>query len=289
MISDRDRLIQSRKDAMKNACNRLALTPAEAMKWLSWLMTPRDPGNIPMTLRMYDQNTASTIIAPCYVGSGFSGSLYFIEGDMISFAQKVSKSERVVLLNMANAFIPGGGFMSGARAQEEQLCHRSSLFLSLKVAKKEGIYPILCGLSLLTRNVTLFLDSEFRSTDPTKMCVVSVAAKHYKSREDAFADGELKTYLKKAWKAVIGGAALSHASVLVVSALGCGAFNNPPAVVGECLAEILREKINFGEVRKICVVVMEDHNSNGENVSTLWRALDDASVADGKFKPIQTN
>lgn len=41
------------------------------------------------------------------------------------------EDKRVCVLNFANAYIPGGGVLKGYSAQEEELCRRSSLHLSL--------------------------------------------------------------------------------------------------------------------------------------------------------------
>jgi uncharacterized protein (TIGR02452 family) len=44
----------------------------------------------------------------------------------------VSQGGRTIALNFANGVVPGGGFLSGARAQEEVLCRSSSLFHTLE-------------------------------------------------------------------------------------------------------------------------------------------------------------
>ncbi len=44
----------------------------------------------------------------------------------------VNQGFRVLALNFANGIHPGGGFLGGARAQEEVLCRSSALFLTLE-------------------------------------------------------------------------------------------------------------------------------------------------------------
>ncbi len=65
-------------------------------------------------------------------------SNYFcINKDSFSAALSIKErkpDERVLVLNFANPVNPGGGVRRGARAQEEDLCRKSSLLLALEDA-----------------------------------------------------------------------------------------------------------------------------------------------------------
>lgn len=48
-------------------------------------------------------------------------------------------AQGILILNLANPVHPGGGVRNGARAQEEDLCRKSSLLLSLESKEARGI------------------------------------------------------------------------------------------------------------------------------------------------------
>ncbi len=54
--------------------------------------------------------------------------------------QDPDKDERVLVLNLANPVNKGGGVRRGARAQEEDLCRKSSLLISLEGPKAASYY-----------------------------------------------------------------------------------------------------------------------------------------------------
>ena len=69
--------------------------------------------------------------------------------DSFTLARKQYESEflfrgdgkkEVLVLNFANPVNPGGGVRNGAKAQEEDLCRKSSLLLSLESEKAEAYY-----------------------------------------------------------------------------------------------------------------------------------------------------
>ena len=50
---------------------------------------------------------------------------------------------------------------------------------------------------------------------------------------------------------------------LVLGALGCGAFRNPPMHTAELFREVMQEPEFCGVFRHICLAIKEDHNSRG--------------------------
>jgi len=50
---------------------------------------------------------------------------------------------------------------------------------------------------------------------------------------------------------------------LVLSALGCGAFHNPPAEVAQIFREVLQEPEFANQFDHIIFAIIDDHNAHG--------------------------
>ncbi|KAH6880144.1 hypothetical protein B0T10DRAFT_149121 [Thelonectria olida] len=167
---------------------------------------------------------------------------------------------RVAVLNMANASVPGGGWLKGARAQEEALCYRSSLSLSLH----RRYYPWQQRMGIYSPDVVIIRSDQdsghqllVPSVVPKDLPVVSVLSvaaircpptdrvriqtqnglveKHLYSKPS---DRELT---KSKMRLCLRMAAHHNHGLLVLGALGCGAFGNPPKEVANCWLEVLHE------------------------------------------------
>ena len=51
---------------------------------------------------------------------------------LVAAKEIVDKGMKVAVLNFANPIEPGGGFLSGSRAQEESLCRSSALYHTIR-------------------------------------------------------------------------------------------------------------------------------------------------------------
>ena len=69
---------------------------------------------------------------------GTKGASFFVvNADSFEAARGL---ERPLVMNFANAHRPGGGFLNGARAQEESLCRCSTLYKSISSDKAREMY-----------------------------------------------------------------------------------------------------------------------------------------------------
>lgn len=60
--------------------------------------------------------------------------------EQFSYDLKRKGAKPILVLNLANPVNPGGGVRRGAKAQEEDLCRKSSLLLSLEGVKAKPYY-----------------------------------------------------------------------------------------------------------------------------------------------------
>ena len=198
----------------------------------------------------------------------------------------------VLILNMANAYHPGGGWLNGALAQEEALCYRSSLSFTLKnkyypIPEAGGIYsPTVLVIRESMAQGHNLLDLSKPDDLPVVSCV-SVAAIRgpYMVKDsrgvDRYYYAKDRETMKEKMRVVLRIAAVGKHSVLVLGALGCGAFGNPRVEVVQCWKDVFREtEFGGGWWETVVFAVMEKkEDKDGEgNFGVFWRGLDGIEV-----------
>ena len=185
------------------------------------------------------------------------------------------------MLNLADLYTPGGLVEYGSGAQEENLCRRSNLILSLYQFSQARIrqYPDL-GLvqhadqyPMDERNggvysgiVTFFRGPESEGSlleeTPHNIPVISVAAL---SGPRIGSDGmmlpqETEITLEKMRTIFRIGMANFHDS-LVLSAMGCGAFANPPAHIAKLFHQVIEEDEFKNAFRLIDFAILDGYRT----------------------------
>ena len=196
-----------------------------------------------------------------------------------NFSRRASVSTKkgivrpVAVLNLASERSPGGGWQNGTLAQEESLCYRSSLYLSLH----RSYYPFHSLSAIHSPSVVLIRDGMSRghtlltkSEHPLNLpvtSVISVAAlrrPHLSDDRKTFHSAWQRSETKRKIRLTLRLAALQGHTRLVLGALGCGVFANPPKEVADCFLEVLREQeFQGGWWEEIAFAVLD--NARGEN------------------------
>lgn len=182
------------------------------------------------------------------------------------------------VLNMASRRNPGGGVATGAGAQEETLFRRTNLFRSLyqfaPYSEQYGIksshhqYPLDRNFGgIYTPDAIYFRDSEQKGyallDNPISLSFITVAGMN---RPDLTADGMIADHhvepIKNKIRTIFRiGLAHEHDS-LVLGALGCGAFHNPPRHVARLFHEVIDELEFKNKYRRIVFAILDDHNAH---------------------------
>ena len=181
------------------------------------------------------------------------------------------------VLNMASRQNPGGGVQNGAGAQEENLFRRSNLFQSLYqfvpfasnfgLHKSKHQYPLDRNFGgIYTPHATVFRGTEqdgYPLLDtPYQMSFIAVAG----INRPALASleriaPELIEPVKNKIRTIFRIGLLHGHNSLVLGALGCGAFRNPPSHIARLFNEVIDEKEFKNKYRLLLFAILDDHNA----------------------------
>ncbi|KAH7131411.1 hypothetical protein B0J13DRAFT_562548 [Dactylonectria estremocensis] len=209
---------------------------------------------------------------------------------------KTSSSGRVAVLNMASNISPGGGWLKGARAQEEALCYRSSLYLSLH----RRYYPWKQRMGIYTPDVVIIrsdqdsghnlLMPDVSASDLPVVSVLSIAGLRTPPVDRITLDTPGGTVEKVVYsrpsdreltktkmRLCLRMAAHRGHGLLVLGALGCGAFRNPPKEVANCWLEVLKEaEFQGGWWEEVWFAVFDKRNEG--NLEIFEDVLGDVEI-----------
>ncbi|KAJ5937096.1 hypothetical protein N7466_003546 [Penicillium verhagenii] len=227
---------------------------------------------------------------------------------------------RPMIINFASHRKPGGGWLNGAMAQEESICYRSSLALSLHASH----YPLALD-ELIYSPYVLVMRSDLKSghnlLSPRKapedlpvVSAVTVAAlfrpalrtagvenfqkwqrghntrSHYTvdrstssppdspwPTDQVFGRERDRDLTKIKMKFALRIAAMNNHVTLVLGAMGCGVYGNPPNEIAKCWLEVLQDKEFYGNWWHEVYFAVYDPMSNG-NFATFKQVLDGQKV-----------
>ena len=168
----------------------------------------------------------------------------------------VCKSEKNFLaMNFANAKYPGGGFLSGANAQEESLCRESTLYESLSSYDAAEMYNYnhthnkhcYSDYMTISPNVCVFRDIKDNFLDePFLTSVITIPAPNLNGAAKNVPQEKIDEIMTARLKKMFDVAIYHGYKNLVLGAWGCGAFgNNPEKVAGYFYKLLFDEKYRF--------------------------------------------
>jgi uncharacterized protein (TIGR02452 family) len=201
-------------------------------------------------------------------------------------AQRLTLGEGVedlVLLNFASARNPGGGFLNGARAQEEDLCRCSGLYPCLVTqmtyyqvnrAQSSLIYTDHMIYSpgvpfFQVRGRGAYLERPFTAS------VITAPAPNAGPilRSDPGAGPLIREAFERRWANVLAVARDRGHRTVLLGAWGCGAFGNDPAVASDALAVWLDNGHFSGDFDRLVLAIPGQGKRSRANLEVFRERL----------------
>ncbi len=222
----------------------------------------------------------------CKNADSFSIAVKMAEQFSLDIKQKDSKP--VLVLNLANPVNPGGGVHKGSKAQEEDLCRKSSLLVSLESAKASAYYDYNRSLKtymgsdavMIHPQVEIIKDENGHLLPETVIvAVMTCAAPMLRDGMEGLTQAQYEEMMYRRISGMLKVAAYLGYRHLVLGAFGCGAFRNDARVVSDLFYRALKE-FDFDGMRekdmfrRIEFAVM-DHSKTQYNYKEFLRNFDD--------------
>lgn len=219
------------------------------------------------------ENSESLSHLDIFNSKTYKSEIEVVNYDTVSAVIKYSEQGKIGVLNFASARTPGGSFLRGGNAQEEFICRKSNLYLTL--LESEQYYKDNTskpgGLAtqnlIVSTNVSFIRDKDDNLLEkPIETCVITSPAVDNRH----LIDGELeKIYhtmyerIENIVKVMIG----EGVEAPIFGAFGCGVFKNTPTIVSLIFREILLDNDYKKYFKKVIFAIPTELNPEYYNKS----------------------
>lgn len=178
-------------------------------------------------------------------------------------------SSNVIALNFASAKTPGGGFISGAKAQEESLCRGSGLYSLLNSESARPYYianrkdpkkNLYQNYIIYTPDVPVIATDTGDLVSPF-LCsfITSAAPNAKKAKEDKVEDSVINEVLSRRIEYILKVCAEEKYKTIILGAWGCGVFGNDTEIVARIFRFHLGNKFGLrGVFEKVIFAIPDD-------------------------------
>lgn len=189
-------------------------------------------------------------------------------------AERLAKSQqfqKIGVLNFASAKNPGGGFLTGAQAQEESLARSSGLYASLLKCPEYYNYHRSNDSLLYSDRIIYSPGCPVFRTDEGALLekyylvdfITSPAPNAGAIWQNQPENGQkIPEVLYDRGAKLLSLAAYYNCDALVLGAWGCGVFKNQPSMVAQMFADLLLDKGEFkGKFKNVLFSVLDSTKS----------------------------
>ncbi len=157
--------------------------------------------------------------------------LEIINEDTLDMAHRyysAQTSSKILVLNMASKYKPGGGVRNGRTAQEECLFRRTNAFLTHHLSH----YPMDDNKIIFSPDITVIKDSHYNKIKPFHIGMISIPALSSPPVIlDKYQYPAHRALMRLKIESIFEVAIVNEFDTLVLGALGCGVYKNPPEEV----------------------------------------------------------
>lgn len=155
------------------------------------------------------------------------------------------KHKKVLVLNLASDFVPGGGVKKGRAAQEEELFRRTTYSMFLNSRNRDDFYPLQRDQMIQTEGVTIIKNLDYTlipndeqvdvdffalaAIRKPKKVVTADCERYYDRKDYELTRAKIESIFKLA--------VIDRYDALVLGAIGCGCFQNPVHDVRDIFAK----------------------------------------------------
>jgi uncharacterized protein (TIGR02452 family) len=233
-----------------------------------------------------------------YSGVGeYKTNIYVTERDCLEASSVMAILERdPLVLNMANAYNCGGGFDGPRGSQEEYLIRNTSLIASLwphrrsdDVRWPEGniLFPDTAGEAAVyypLTNCGVIYSPSVRVLNFSHHCAVISLAQQDLRTNRPYSSGAPFDYglTLQNFRSLFSVAASHGHRTLILGAIGCGAFRNPPERICEAFAELL---VAGGEFENVFETIVFAIIKSAANLTAFENAFGEKVELESIFFP----
>lgn len=142
-----------------------------------------------------------------------------------------NRESRSIALNFASAYHPGGGYLTGARAQEESLCRASGLYYTLRDVtafyddNKRGGVEYTDGM-IHSENVPVVRDDFGKAPDTPVLCDFLTVPAVNRHKAHAIPREQTNLTMERRINKIVSYCAETDCGTVILGAFGCGVFGN---------------------------------------------------------------
>lgn len=176
--------------------------------------------------------------------------------------------ENIAALNFASAKNPGGGFLNGSNAQEENLARNTALYESL--TSKMEMYEhnrklntcLYSDYMIYSPNVVVFRDDNGNLLDkPYQVSIISspaVNAGVVRTKEPMANKNRINLVMEKRMEKILSLGIIENHDAIVLGAFGCGVFKNNPDFVARTFKKLLLNNPKIkNQYKKVVFAVLD--------------------------------